>query len=244
MRVAVISDVHGNLPALEAVLHEIERERVELIVSCGDVASGPMPAQTIDRLRGLRHARFVHGNADRGMVAAFDGAEKPRLAGPAADWCATQIYREQRDFLAAGEDTVRLEIGGLGRVLLCHGSPRNDLDVLTSRTPEGRVRELIAGAEADVIISGHTHLPYDRTVDGTRLINPGSVGMPYENPGAFWALIDGDVKLRRTDYDREAAAESIRRVAWPEADAFARNNVLAVPSEEEAMEFFRQVGGP
>ena len=244
MRVAVISDIHGNLPALDAVLSEVEREHVDMIISCGDVASGPMPAETIERLRTLDNAHFVHGNADRGVIAAFDGTEKPRLPGPAADWCATQISSDQRDFLASFVDTVRLELGGVGRVLFCHGSPRNDLDILTAVTPEDRVREFMEGAGADLIVSGHTHMQYDRTVDRVRLINPGSVGMPYQDPGAFWALLDTQVTLRRTDYDCEAAAAVIRKSAWPEAEAFARNNVLSVPSKEEVMEFFSKVGGP
>jgi len=244
MRVAVISDIHGNLPALDAVLSEVEREHVDMIISCGDVASGPMPAETIERLRTLDNAHFIHGNADRGVIAAFDGTEKPRLPGPAADWCATQISSDQRDFLASFVDTVRLELGGVGRVLFCHGSPRNDLDILTALTPEDRVREFMEGAGADLIVSGHTHMQYDRKVDRVRLINPGSVGMPYQDPGAFWALLDTQVTLRRTDYDCEAAAAVSRKSVWPEAESFARNNVLSVPSKEEVMEFFSKVGGP
>jgi len=244
MRVAVISDIHGNLPALDAVLSEVEREHVDMIISCGDVASGPMPAETIERLRTLDNAHFVHGNADRGVIAAFDGTEKPRLPGPAADWCATQISSDQRDFLASFVDTVRLELGGVGRVLFCHGSPRNDLDILTALTPEERVREFMEGASADVIVSGHTHMQFERSVDGVRLINPGSVGMPYKEPGAFWALLDSELRFRRTDYDREAAAARIRQTAWTEAGEFARANVLSVPSEEDVMEFFRKAGGP
>src|SRR2546421_5907362 len=189
MRVAVVSDIHGNLPALEAVLEEIQREPVDLIVSCGDVCSGPMPSQTIDRLKRLEGTRFVHGNADRGVVAAFDGTEKPRLPGPAADWCASQITREQRDFLASFEDAVGLEIDGLGRVLLCHASPRNDLDIVFDATPDERVREYIAGANADLIVSGHTHMQFDRRVGGGRLGNPRRVGMPPEDAGAFLALL-------------------------------------------------------
>ena len=242
MRVAVISDIHGNVPALQAVLAEIEREKVDLTVSCGDVASGPLPAETIDALRGLRDVRFVHGNADRGVVAAFDGAEKPKLPGPAADWCGNQISREQRDFLASFEDAVRLDVDGLGRVLFCHASPRNDLDVFFDDTPDDRVRELIAGANADLIVCGHTHMPFDRGVDGVRIVNPGSIGMPYENPGAFWALLDSDVHFRRTDYDREAAAAIIRRSKYPDAESFATTNVLSVPSREEVVAFFRKAG--
>ena len=234
MRVAVISDIHGNLPALDAVLSEVEREHVDMIISCGDVASGPMPAETIERLRTLDNAHFVHGNADRGVIAAFDGTEKPRLPGPAADWCATQISSDQRDFLASFVDTVRLELGGVGRVLFCHGSPRNDLDILTALTPEERVREFMEGASADVIVSGHTHMQFERSVDGVRLINPGSVGMPYKEPGAFWALLDSELRFRRTDYDRERAATAVRSSGHPLAAELADENVLRAPTRAEA----------
>jgi putative phosphoesterase len=244
MRVAVLSDIHGNLPALEAVLAEVERETVDLIVSCGDVASGPMPSETIDVLRSLANARFVHGNADRGLIAAFDGTERPVLEGPAADWCAAQLTREQRDFLASFEDTVRLDLEGIGSVLFCHGSPRSDLEVMTRLTPDDRMRTYIEGAGAGVVVCGHTHMPFDRSLAGVRVINPGSVGMAYIDPGAFWALVDGEIRFRRTDYDREAAAARIHESRWPGAAEFARDNVLTVPSEDEVMAFFGRVGGP
>src|SRR5215471_1108952 len=101
MRVAVLSDIHGNLPALEAVLREVVLERPDVIVCCGDVASGPMPAETIDVLRGLHDARFVRGNADRGLVDEFDGKEPAPMPGPFVGWCAKQLDREQRDLLAS-----------------------------------------------------------------------------------------------------------------------------------------------
>jgi putative phosphoesterase len=244
MRVAVISDIHGNLPALEAVLAEVEGEHVDLIVSCGDVASGPLPSETIEVLRSLSDARFVHGNADRGVIAAFDGSERPALEGPAADWCAAQLSREQRDFLASFVDTVRVELEGIGSVLFCHGSPRSDLEILTRLTPDDRLRSYLEGVDAGVVVCGHTHLPFDRSLDGVRVINPGSVGMPYENPGAFWALFDSAIRFRRTDFDREAAAARIRESTWLGASDFASRNVLTVPSEAEVMAFFARHGGP
>jgi putative phosphoesterase len=243
MRLAAIADIHGNLPALEAVLSELARENVDLIVVCGDVASGPLPAETIEVLRALPNARFVSGNADRGLVTAFDG-EKLEPPGPAADWCATQLSRDQRDFLASFSKTVELRVDGLGRVLFCHGSPRSDEEMMTSQTPDARLRELTAGVEAGVVVCGHTHMPFDRTVGGVRVVNPGSVGMPYGEPGAFWALLGPGLELRRTDYDREAAAARIRQSAWPGAEEFARGNVLSVASAEEAFAFFRAHGGP
>jgi putative phosphoesterase len=244
MRVAALSDIHGNLPALEAVLAEVSSETPDLIVICGDVASGPLPLQTLNRLMALPNARFLHGNADRSLVAGYDGTTKPRLAGPAADWCAAQLSNEHRDFLASFPDEVRLEIDGLGRVLFCHGSPRSDEEMMTSATPEGRLREMTAGSDADVIMCGHTHMQFDRVVDGVRIVNPGSVGMPYGERGACWALLGRDVDFRRTDYDRESAAARIRMSSWPDAAGFARDNVLSVPSVDQAMDFFRKHGGP
>ena len=243
-RVAVLADIHGNLPALEAVLADIARDAPDLVMVCGDVASGPLPVESLEVLRALPRARFVRGNADRSLVAGFDGEERPRLPGPAADWCAAQLSRSHRDFLASFAQTVPVEVEGLGRVLFCHGSPRSDEEMMTVETPEARLRELLAGVDADVVVCGHTHMAFDRVVDGVRVINPGSVGMPYGEPGAFWAWLGPGVEFRRTDYDRESAAARIRQSSWPGAEEFARANVVSVPSAEAAMAFFRANGGP
>jgi len=243
MRVAALADIHGNLPALEAVLAEVALEDVDLIVVCGDVASGPLPVETIGVLRALPRARFVRGNADRALVAGFDGNQKPRLVGPGADWCVEQLALEDRDFLASFAETIAIEVDGLGRVLFCHGSPRSDEEIMTARTPDARLREFLGG-DADVVVCGHTHMPFDRTVGRVRVINPGSVGMPYGEPGAYWAVLGPKIEFRRTDYDRAAAAERIRESAWAGADEFARENVLAVPSIEDAMAFLTRAGGP
>jgi putative phosphoesterase len=244
MRVAVLSDIHGNLPALEAVLEAVARESPGLIVVCGDVASGPLPVETLDLLMDVRDARFLHGNADRSLVAAYDGATKLALPGPAADWAASQLSRTHRDFLAAFPDTVRVEIDGLGRVLFCHGSPRSDLEIMTAATPEERLAELIVGADADVVVCGHTHIQFDRKSGVVRVVNPGSVGMPYGTGGAHWAMLGPDVAFHRTSYDAQAAARRIRQSSWPGAEEFATNNVISVPTVEEAMEFFAKAGGP
>ncbi|HEV2140631.1 MAG TPA: metallophosphoesterase family protein [Candidatus Dormibacteraeota bacterium] len=244
MKVAVLADIHGNLPALEAVLAEVDVAAPDLVVVCGDVASGPLPAETIDLLRALPGARFVQGNADRGLVTSFDGGRQSRLPGPAADWAAAQLSREQRDFLASFSATVAVDVDGLGRVLFCHGSPRSDEEMMTSETADERLREFMAGVDADVVVCGHTHMPFDRTSGSVRVINPGSVGMPYGEPGAHWALLGSEIEMRRTDYDRNAAAQRIRQSAWPGAEQFATSNVLSVPSKEEAFAFFRAHGGP
>jgi putative phosphoesterase len=242
VRIAALSDIHGNLPALEAVLRDVEVERPDLIVVCGDVASGPMPAETIDVLRNLRNARFVRGNADRGLIDEFDDKAPAPMPGPFAGWCAGQISREQRDFLASFEDTVTIDgVDGLGRVLFCHAVPRNDTDVFTGETPDDRVRELMSGVRADVVVCGHTHMQFDRNVDRLRIVNPGSAGMPYGRPGAYWAMLGPDVEMRRTDYDRSEAAARMRAKGSADAEEFAHDNVLEVPSIEQAMAFMRDM---
>ena len=239
--VAVISDIHGNLPALEAVLEEVRREKPDLIVSCGDVASGPMPAETIQVLMRLHDARFVRGNADDGLVDEFDGRPPAPLPGPFADWCARQITRTQRDFLASFLGTLTIDgVDGIGRVLFCHATPKNNTDIFTVDTPADRVRELFGEVDADLVVCGHTHMQFDRGIDGLRVVNAGSVGMPYGEPGAYWSMLGPDVRLRRTDFDRDAAARRIRAKDWPGAQEFAAKNVLQVPPVEQAMEFFRK----
>ena len=222
MRVAALYDVHGNLPALEAVLAEVEREDVDLIVFGGDVAAGAFPAETVEILRTLgRPARFVRGNADR----------EPE------GWPAEQLSAEQLAFLAGFEPTVVVD-----DVLYCHATPASDMPVFTRRTPAERVRELLGDVEQPLVVCGHTHMQFDRRVGAIRVVNAGSVGMPYaDRPGAYWALVGPDVEFRRTDYDLDAAAERIRTSAWPQADEFAAENVLAVPSEDEALSYFESL---
>ena len=242
MRVAAISDIHGNLPALEAVLAEIESDRPDLIVCCGDVASGPMPAETIERLMELDRVEFVRGNADRGLVDEFDGKPKAPMSGPFAEWCARQITGRHRDFLDSFQASVTLDdVDGVGRVLFCHATPRNDTDVISVESSTGRMRSVLRGVEADVIVCGHTHMQFDRTVDGIRVVNAGSVGMPNGRPGAYWARLGPALELMRTDYDRRRAAERIRAKDWEHADEFAAENVLTVPSAEEALAMMRKL---
>jgi predicted phosphodiesterase len=241
VRVAALADIHGNLPALEAVLAEVDREKPDLIVVCGDVASGLMPAQTIDVLMRLPRARFVRGNADRGLIDEFDGKSKSEMPGPFADWCARQISREQRDFLAGFEDSVVIDgVDGAGTTLFCHATPRSDVQIMTAETPRERMTELLAGTDAEVVVCGHTHMQFDRTVGDVRVVNAGSVGMPYGKPGAYWAMLGPAIEPRRTDYDLEAAATRIRALDWPSAEEFASENVIEVPSVKEAMDFLRK----
>lgn len=244
MRVAAIYDIHGNLPALEAVLAEIVREGADLLVVGGDVAAGPLPRETMDRLMALEMpARFVSGNADRYVVECFDGAPDPHLPPPArepVEWTASRITRAHRDFLVGFEATVALDVDGLGEVLFCHATPHNDSDVFTAATPEDRVRALLGEVRQRVVVCGHTHMQFDRMAGEVRVVNAGSVGMPFGEPGAYWARLGPGVALRRTDYDLRRAAERIRAGGYPQAHDFAAHNVLAPPTAAQALAVFER----
>jgi putative phosphoesterase len=233
MRVAALHDVHGNLPALEAVLADVSGEGVDLIVLGGDVAAGLLPVETIERLMQLRGARFVMGNADRTLVEIFDGGEVPD-GGLIDTWCAGQLDRTHRDFLASFEPTVVV-----GDVCYCHATPHDDEPIFTRVTPDEDVRELIGTIDQKLVVCGHTHMQFDRSVDGVRIVNAGSVGMPYGTTDACWALVDGtNVELRRTSYDLEAAAERLRASGHQHRDRLIAENVLASPTEDEVIAFF------
>ena len=246
IRVAALSDIHGNIQALNAVLEEVEREYPDRIVVCGDVASGPFPGETIERLMDLgERAYFIRGNADRELVSAYDRHHQfdPKEKVPArffSSWSAQQINQKQRDFLASFNDRVVLEVTGLTRTLFCHGSPRSDEEIITSLTPEDHLQKLFKGLEEKVLICAHTHHQFDRKTGGYRVVNAGSIGMPYEGkPGAFWAMLGLGVDLRRTEYDFERAVEEALSAGYP--DPSYRVTILTPPEPETIAAFFEKV---
>jgi predicted phosphodiesterase len=198
-------DVHGNVPALDAVLKDVEAAGVDLIVWGGDVAAGPMPAQTLARMREAG-GRCVSGNGDRQMVEDFDAGRRPQDTDDEmlrAMWTAvSRIDRADRDFLASFEPTASVDVDGLGPVLFCHGSPRSDDERITRATPEERLAPMLEGVAERVVVCGHTHQQFDLRCGERRVLNAGSVGMPYEGrPGAFWLLLGPEPEMRRTAYD-------------------------------------------
>lgn len=246
MKVAAIYDIHGNLPALEAVLAEIDQAAPDLIVVGGDVASGPLPRATLERLMALgERARFVRGNADRELVNCFDGVPlSPNIPAEVRElttWAAQQLDRKHREFLARFEEQAILAVDGLGDVLFCHGSPRSDEEILTAATPEQRLQAVLADVKQPMVVCGHTHMQFDRQCGKIRIVNAGSVGMPYGEPGAYWLWLGPEVTLRRTSYDLEQAARLIRASGYPQAVDFADNNVLQPPTAAEAIEVFERM---
>jgi predicted phosphodiesterase len=242
MRVAVLADVHANLPALEAVLGEPDVAAADAVVLLGDIALGPMPAETVDRLAGLGdRAVWVHGNCEREIVTAFDGGEVPGPFGADAAASAALIGAAHRDRLDGLPLTVTLDVDGLGPTLFCHASPRRDDEMLLVDSPPERWAAALDGVAAGAVVCGHTHMPFDRLAAGRRVVNPGSVGMPYGHPGAGWALVGPDVTLRRTMYDAQAAAEVIGASRHPGAQRWAAEYVLSHYSDAEALEAFTAI---
>ena len=222
--VAALYDIHGNLPALDAVLAELRRDPPDAVVVGGDVAAGPMPREVLDRLRALPWpVHWLRGNADRAVVMGFDGTipaelrDHPLFEGDA--WAATFLDRADRDFLASLPPLLALEIEGLGEVLFCHATARSDAERVTTATPPGRLARILAAAGADVVVAGHTHRQFDRTAGGRRMVNAGSVGRPYEHRrGAYWLRLGPDAELMRTEYDTGAADALFHALAYPAAD--------------------------
>lgn len=242
--VAVLADIHGNLPALRAVLGEADVAAADAVVLLGDIALGPMPAETLDVLAGLgERAVWVHGNGEREMVTAFDGGDVPGPNGGQAAASAALIGRRHRDLLDRLPLTVTLDIAGLGATLFCHASPRRDDEMLLVDSPMPRWEAALSGIgpAAGTVVCGHTHMPFDRLAAGRRVVNPGSVGMPYGPPGAHWALLGPGVSLRRIDYDTAAAAQVIAASRYPGGGDWAREYVLHHHSDTEALAAFTEI---
>jgi len=246
MRIAALYDIHANLHALDAVLAEVDAVRPDSILIGGDVALGPMPAETLARLaeRGDR-VRFIRGNCDREIAAALETPlDETNIWKVRTHWCAERLDASQRELLSRLSETAILDVDELGPVLFCHGSPRSDEEIITHITSAARMNEMLASVEQKLVVCGHTHVQFDRSIAGKRVVNAGSVGMPYEDsPGARWALLGPRVRLMRTAYDVAAAAEEIRKSGFPQADEFVRKFLLDPPKAREATEFFENAAG-
>jgi len=187
------------------------------VVFGGDLAWGPMPAEAVDRIRGL-DALAIRGNADR---------------EPGDDWVVEQLGSQRLAWLQSLPEQLELEIDGLGRVLFVHGSPRSDEEMLLRTASDERLAMILEGVEADVVVCGHTHMQFDRPFGGKRVVNAGSVGLPYGAFGAHWVELGPDVRHRRADYDASPLAAS----EWPRAKEVVPV-IQSPPSEDEAIAEF------
>jgi predicted phosphodiesterase len=239
VRVAALYDIHGNHPALEAVLADPRCAAADLIVCGGDLVAGPQPVECLDRLEAEGgRVRFLSGNGDRETVAPPDEGALAEIGR----WAAARLGGERLEHVAKWPMTVELDLDGLGRTLFCHATPSSDTDILTAITPDEHVAAAVAGVEADLVVCGHTHVQYDRHAAGVRLVNAGSVGMPYEGtPDARWALLaDADVTFVATPYDAEGALAELVGTGFPGLDEWFGPVVRGEVTAEEATSIFEQ----
>ena len=243
MRVAVLADIHGNLPALRAVLADVDREQADALVVAGDVVGGAYPREVLNLLA-ARPERLVwiSGNAEREAVAAWDGAptadDEP---GRAAAWSASVLDRAWRDELGSWPISVTAD-----GVKYCHGSPRRDDEVLTRATPDAVLVEVLGDVSDRIVVGGHTHQQVIRNLTGAPMyVNAGSVGMPYEGrPGAFWLVVDdGQPRLRETGYDIAAAAAELRASGFGDVEGQLAESLLEPVDAEWVAAFFEHAAG-
>jgi putative phosphoesterase len=246
-RVVALYDIHGNLPALEAVLAEVEAVDPDVIVVGGDVVTGPMPAETLDRLVALGdRVRWVRGNADREVLEAIeDGRPASAFSEEAAvdaAWVAERIAGAQAEILRSFEEAVVLEMDDLGAVRFCHGSPRSDNESITSVTADERLAPIVAGVAEPTVVCGHTHRQFDRVAGRHRVVNAGSVGMPYEgDAAAFWLALGPAIELRRTEYDTGAAVAGFRATDFPDLDEMFRESLMEPADPDWVAEYFEAI---
>ncbi len=241
-RIAALFDIHGNLPALEAVLADVRLAHVDRIVVGGDVMPGPMPRETLELLRSLDiPTDFIIGNGDRETAAAARGEVSvgiPEFVREAMRWNAAELQPRDLEAIDTWPLTKQLTVDGIGDVLFCHATPRNDTEIFLKTTPDDKLRPIFDSLGVQLVVCGHTHMQFDRIVGRTRIINAGSVGMPFQPAGAYWALLGPGISLRRTSYDLDQAAARVRATAYPQAEQCAAG-ILTPPGEQATLEQFK-----
>jgi len=212
------------------VLRDVREAEVDAVVFGGDDLAGPWPAETAALLASLELPTYrVRGNADRELTGAPGRAPAELL-----EWAAGRIDTETLASIERLPLTQTLDIDGLGPVLFCHATPRNDTEIRTVLSPDERWSEVLAGVEQRTVVVGHTHVQFDRIVGDVRVVNAGSVGMAYEDePGAYWAVLGPDVEFRRSEFDVGAMLAALPGLAYPVEWGEA--------SSREASEYFESI---
>jgi putative phosphoesterase len=209
VRVAALYDVHGNLPALEAVLADVRAAKPDLIVFGGDLVWGPWPREVLALARSVPvEMRFIKGNTDRAVLTSTE---------PSFVWSRDQLTADERAFVESWPNTLTVEVRSVGQTLFCHATPRSDTEIVLAGIDSQWV-EAAAGVETETVVCGHTHLQFDEEHGGRRWVNPGSVGNPTVRPVAWWAVLGPTVELRVTEYASASAAEAMRNTGFPLPD--------------------------
>ncbi len=240
MKIAALYDIHGNLPALEAVLAEALQSDIDQLLIGGDVVLGPMSKECLDLLMNLPlPIQYIKGNCEEAVLSEMKGQAPTQLPDHVVEdlrWTAQQLSSSHREFMTSWPNTLTLEMEKLGKVLFCHGTPRDLNENFTRNSSKEKLKHIFSAVEADMVICGHTHMQFDFMLDKIRIINAGSVGMPFGSPGAYWLLLDSEVSLCCTSYDLQAAVQKVEHTSYPHARSFAEHSILHPPSEDVMIE--------
>jgi putative phosphoesterase len=227
-RITIFGDIHGNLPALEAVFADINKQEINPLYCLGDlVGYGTFPNEVIGTIR-ERNIPTLMGNYDQGVGnssddcgCAYTSKEAEALGKRSIAWTNKNTTDENKEYLRQLVNQIAVQLGGL-RVLLVHGSPRKINEYLYEDRPDATMERLLDLAEADVLVCGHTHIPYHRILpSGRHVVNAGSVGKPKDkNPAACYVVLEATgnglrVEFRRVPYDTEPAAQAIEASEMP-----------------------------
>jgi len=216
-RLACLADIHANIAAFDAVLASDQFALADGVAFLGCTTSGPEPQAVIERCRDLTiPAFFLAGNGERAIVELADGT-RIEDDWPPGPWMVDQHGEQGVEIIRGWPAGLIIAVDGLGDVRFCHGSPRSDIELLTPRTSAERIEEATRDVDQQVIVHGHTHVQYERTVNGKHIVGPGSVGLPYSAGefGARWALIGPGVELICTPYELSDARRRISNSGYP-----------------------------
>ncbi|MEQ9425908.1 MAG: metallophosphoesterase family protein [Cyclobacteriaceae bacterium] len=237
MPIAVLYDIHGNLPALEAVIAEVGQLEVDEIIVGGDVVVGPMSKECLELLLNIDNPiKFIYGNCEVAVLDVADNKPLTNLPQNVVEdifWTTNSLSAGQLQEIRKWPKIVVSDIPGIGKTLFCHATPRNENEIFTILTVEEKLLPIFNSCDADIVICGHTHMQFDRMVGSKRIVNAGSVGMPFGKTGAYWLYIDTDFHLKCTTYNLNLAEKSILQTGYPHPDDFIKS--ITTPQSEETM---------
>lgn len=244
MKIAALYDIHGNLPALEAVLQDLEGKSVDLLVIGGDVLPGPFASECLDLLlKAPYKMKFILGNCEEEYVRQMEGSylsPLPDNVFEQFEWVRNTLNPFQELVLSEWPATLEIDTGTVGKILFCHGTPRDTNEIFTPDSDPAFLEAIFSEVAADIIVCGHTHFQFDIQVSGKQVVNAGSVGMAASMPGAYWLWIEDKPKLMHTSYDYAAAAARVRETNFPDAGGFAENAILEPPSIDSIRQKYTQ----
>lgn len=236
MKIAVLSDIHGNIDALKAVIDDVRAKEIDKVVLLGDLAfSGPFPKETLDYIReNLSDSTIIQGNTDEMIVKAFSDANYPHIPknktmANALIYSQKVLSNEDKEFLANLPEQHSEEIDGL-KLLFVHGSPRRNDEGITQKLKYSELEEIFEGVDANIIFCGHTHFPIIHQVGKKTVVNVGSVGRPFgENPRAVYVMLDlteiaqrkFDLEHRYVKYDHNKVADDLENCDFEGSDILA-----------------------